>query len=43
MIRSEYTLTEIAKELGYSGKTSIFKRFNRIAEKIVKYSIEKDL
>ena len=43
MIRSEYTLTEIAKELGYSGKTSIFKRFNRIAEKIVKYSIEKGL
>ena len=43
MIRSEFTLEEIAKELGYSGKTSVFKRLNNIAEKIVKYSEEKGL
>lgn len=43
MIRSEFTLEEIAKELGYSGKTSVFKRLNNISEKIVKYSEEKGL
>lgn len=43
MIQSQFTLSEIAEELEYSGKTSVFKRFDRIVEKIVKYSKSKDL
>ena len=34
MIRSEFTLEEIAKELGYSGESTVRKRFDNIAEKI---------
>lgn len=43
MIQSQFTLEEIAKELGYSGKTTIFKKFNNIIKKIVKYSEENGL
>lgn len=43
MIQSQFTLEEIAKELGYSGKTTIHKKFNKIVEEIIKYSKYKDL
>lgn len=43
MIRNNFTLDEIAKELGYSNKSTIFKKFNKIVNIIVKYSKQKDL
>lgn len=37
MLQSQFTLSEIAEELNYSGKTSIFKRLDSITDKIIKY------
>ena len=38
MIRSEYTLTEIAKELNFSGESNVRYKLNNIAKKITKYA-----
>ena len=43
MIRNEFTLEEIAKELGYSGESNIRYKLNSIVNKITKYAEQKGL
>ena len=38
MLQSQFTLSEIAKELGYSGESTIRKKLNKISEEIVRFS-----